>query len=175
MSKKNPQFQNFGTCCCPGQRASLRSAARTLLRATALQSAIINRANFSSITTDAKGVIQLFNVGAECMLGYKASDVIDKVNPGLRRCKRLAQTSIELHVVLRNARIGCVNNKGSAVLHSACLCWNLRSKMGNLLNLVSKSGGLGAGYAGSRPRNTTRLVEKVTLGEKYYRQNKSTF
>jgi hypothetical protein len=47
--------------------------------------------------------------------------------------------------------------------------------MGNLLNLVSKSGGLGAGYAGSRPRNTTRLVEKVTLGEKYYRQNKSTF
>ena len=34
----------------------------------ALQSAIFNSANFSSIATDAKGVIQIFNVGAERML-----------------------------------------------------------------------------------------------------------
>src|ERR1035441_9809568 len=32
-------------------------------------------ANFSSIATDAKGVIQIFNVGAERMLGYTASEV----------------------------------------------------------------------------------------------------
>jgi sensor histidine kinase regulating citrate/malate metabolism len=33
-----------------------------------LQDAIFNSANFSSIATDEKGVIQLFNVGAERML-----------------------------------------------------------------------------------------------------------
>src|SRR5205085_1125046 len=47
----------------------------------ALQDAILSSANFSSIATDEKGVIQLFNVGAERMLGYRASDVIDKITP----------------------------------------------------------------------------------------------
>ena len=42
--------------------------------AGALQSAIFNSANFSSIATDAKGVIQIFNVGAERMLGYAAAE-----------------------------------------------------------------------------------------------------
>jgi hypothetical protein len=36
-----------------------------LLKTGALQNAILNSANFSSIATDDKGVIQLFNVGAE--------------------------------------------------------------------------------------------------------------
>ena len=36
-----------------------------LLTAEALQSAIFNSANFSSIATDAKGVIQIFNVGTK--------------------------------------------------------------------------------------------------------------
>ena len=40
-----------------------------LLKTGALQNAILNSANFSSIATDDKGVIQLFNVGAERMLG----------------------------------------------------------------------------------------------------------
>jgi PAS domain S-box-containing protein len=52
-----------------------------LLKAGALQSAIFNSANFSSIATDAKGIIQIFNVGAERMLGYAADDVINKVSP----------------------------------------------------------------------------------------------
>src|SRR6186713_1172317 len=52
-----------------------------LLKAGALQSAIFNSANFSSIATDAKGVIQIFNVGAERMLGYAASEVMDKITP----------------------------------------------------------------------------------------------
>jgi PAS domain S-box-containing protein len=46
-----------------------------------LQSAIFNSANFSSIATDAKGVIQIFNVGAERMLGYAAADVMNKITP----------------------------------------------------------------------------------------------
>src|SRR5450759_2824810 len=52
-----------------------------LLKTGALQNAIFNSANFSSIATDAKGVIQIFNVGAERMLGYKAADVMNKITP----------------------------------------------------------------------------------------------
>src|SRR5688572_1914239 len=46
-----------------------------------LQNAIFNSADFSSIATDEKGVIQLFNVGAERMLGYTANEVVDKITP----------------------------------------------------------------------------------------------
>jgi PAS domain S-box-containing protein len=52
-----------------------------LLKTGALQSAIFNSANFSSIATDAKGVIQIFNVGAERMLGYAAADVLNRITP----------------------------------------------------------------------------------------------
>ena len=52
-----------------------------LLKTGALQNAIFNSANFSSIATDEKGVIQLFNVGAERMLGYTAIEVVDKITP----------------------------------------------------------------------------------------------
>ena len=58
-----------------------KEAEEALLRAGALQSAIFNSANFSSIATDAQGVIQIFNVGAERMLGYAAADVVDKITP----------------------------------------------------------------------------------------------
>jgi PAS domain S-box-containing protein len=47
----------------------------------ALQAAIFNSANFSCIATDAKGVIQIFNVGAERMLGYTAAEVVNKITP----------------------------------------------------------------------------------------------
>jgi PAS domain S-box-containing protein len=53
----------------------------TLLKTGALQNAIFNSANFSSIATDAKGVIQIFNVGAERMLGYAAADVMNTITP----------------------------------------------------------------------------------------------
>ena len=52
-----------------------------LLKTGALQHAIFNSANFSCIATDEKGVIQLFNVGAERMLGYAAADVLNKITP----------------------------------------------------------------------------------------------
>nr|MBA2540712.1 PAS domain S-box protein [Deltaproteobacteria bacterium] len=58
-----------------------KHAEDALLKAGALQSAIFNSANFSSIATDAKGVIQIFNVGAERMLGYAAAEVMNKITP----------------------------------------------------------------------------------------------
>ncbi len=58
-----------------------KQAEEALLKAGALQSAIFSSANFSSIATDAKGVIQIFNVGAERMLGYTAADVMNKITP----------------------------------------------------------------------------------------------
>ena len=64
-----------------------------LLKAGALQKAIFNSANFSSIATDAKGVIQIFNVGAERMLGYAAAEVVNKITP--------ADISDPLEVVVR--------------------------------------------------------------------------
>ena len=58
-----------------------KQAEEALLKAGALQSAIFNSANFSSIATDAKGVIQIFNVGAERMLGYTAAEVVNTITP----------------------------------------------------------------------------------------------
>jgi PAS domain S-box-containing protein len=58
-----------------------KRAEDALLKAGALQNAIFNSANFSSIATDAKGVIQIFNVGAERMLGYTAAEVMNKITP----------------------------------------------------------------------------------------------
>jgi PAS domain S-box-containing protein len=55
--------------------------AELIVKSGALQQAILNSANFSVIATDEKGIVQLFNAGAELMLGYAASDVIDKITP----------------------------------------------------------------------------------------------
>ncbi len=71
----------------PFKTATLEAVGRkaradeVLLKADALQNAIFNSANFSSIATDAKGVIQIFNVGAERMLGYAASEVMNTITP----------------------------------------------------------------------------------------------
>ena len=54
---------------------------KAFLKTGALQDAILNSANFSSIATDEKGVIQIFNIGAERMLGYAAADVLNKITP----------------------------------------------------------------------------------------------
>ena len=70
---------NAATNTVAGVSEIQRQAA--LLKTGALQNAILNSANFSSIATDAKGVIQIFNVGAERMLGYAATDVLNKITP----------------------------------------------------------------------------------------------
>jgi signal transduction histidine kinase len=80
--------------------AELNERIRTdkiLLKAGALQRAILNSANFSSIATDAHGVIQIFNVGAERMLGYTAAEVINRVTP--------ADLSDKLELVARAASL----------------------------------------------------------------------
>ncbi len=66
-----------------------------------LQDAIFNSANFSSIATDEKGVIQIFNVGAERMLGYTAVDVVNQITPAdisdpQELIARAAELSLEL-------------------------------------------------------------------------------
>jgi PAS domain-containing protein len=52
-----------------------------LLRAGALQNTIFSSANFSRIAADEKGVIQIFNVGAERMLGYTAAEAMNRITP----------------------------------------------------------------------------------------------
>ena len=99
-----------------------KQAEEVLLKAGALQRAIFNSANFSSIATDAKGVIQIFNVGAERMLGYTAAEVMNKITPAdisdpqevITRAKAL---SIELahhdHARLRGAGLqGFARDRG---------------------------------------------------------------
>ena len=61
------------------QQEMLKASA--LLKAGALQTAILTSANFSIIATDENGIIQLFNVGAERMLGYTAAEVVNRINP----------------------------------------------------------------------------------------------
>src|SRR3954468_19991647 len=51
------------------------------LKEGALEDAILTSASFSIIATDEKGIVQLFNVGAERMLGYRAHEVVDKLSP----------------------------------------------------------------------------------------------
>jgi PAS domain S-box-containing protein len=64
-----------------GPEISPTVEAITALKTGALQNAILNSANFSIIATDEKGVIQLFNIGAETMLGYAAVEVVNKITP----------------------------------------------------------------------------------------------
>ena len=58
-----------------------RKRQKRVVKLEALQEAIFKSANLSTIATDARGVIQIFNVGAERMLGYSAADVVDKITP----------------------------------------------------------------------------------------------
>jgi signal transduction histidine kinase/CheY-like chemotaxis protein len=76
-----------------------------LLKTGALHNAILNSANFSSIATDENGIIQLFNVGAERMLGYAAADVVNKVSPSAisdaqELIERAAALSLEFGVMI---------------------------------------------------------------------------
>lgn len=81
MSKKicDPVILNFAT----GTAESITEIQRQdyLLKTGVLQNAILNSANFLSIATDTKGVIQVFNVGAERMLGYASAYVMNKITP----------------------------------------------------------------------------------------------
>lgn len=76
-----PEMSTRKSAASGGISVSREQAQEVLLKAGALQKAIFNSANFSIIATDANGVIQIFNVGAERMLGYTAAEVINKITP----------------------------------------------------------------------------------------------
>src|SRR6202521_4657914 len=78
---KDATRRRIGVFESAGDVSLRKQAEEALLKAGALQRAIFNSANFSSIATDAKGVIQIFNVGAERMLGYTAAEVVNKITP----------------------------------------------------------------------------------------------
>jgi PAS domain S-box-containing protein len=82
-----------------------RHAEDALLKASALQNAIFKSVTFSIIATDLNGKIQIFNVGAERMLGYPAEDLLDKTFPvaifdPLESIKRAVELSEELHTTV---------------------------------------------------------------------------
>ena len=81
MFKKIRNLTNINRAAGKAEGITEVRRQKALLKTGALQNAIFNSANFSSIATDAKGVIQIFNVGAERMLGYAASDVMNKITP----------------------------------------------------------------------------------------------
>ena len=73
----------------------------TPFSAGALQNSILTSSTFSIIATDEKGIIQLFNKGAEAMLGYCASEVVNRLRPSdihdpLEVAARAAALSVEL-------------------------------------------------------------------------------
>ncbi|HUE73371.1 MAG TPA: PAS domain S-box protein [Pirellulaceae bacterium] len=78
---RDDQTKIIGYLLIGTDNTARQQAEDALLKAGALQSAIFNSANFSSIATDEKGVIQIFNVGAERMLGYTATEVMNKITP----------------------------------------------------------------------------------------------
>src|SRR5450830_1842693 len=80
-SLRDDQNEIIGYLLIGTDNTARKQAEEALLKAGALQRAIFNSANFSSIATDAKGVIQIFNVGAERMLGYAAAEVMNKITP----------------------------------------------------------------------------------------------
>ena len=78
---RDPQDAIIGYLLIGTDNTTRKHAEEALLKTVALQRAIFNSANFSSIATDAKGVIQIFNVGAELMLGYAAAEVMNRFTP----------------------------------------------------------------------------------------------
>jgi PAS domain S-box-containing protein len=82
MNLRRPPNEDDSRLCAsdPAEIAEARRK-NAVLKAGALQNAILNSANFSSIATDEEGVIQIFNVGAEAMLGYASSDVVNQITP----------------------------------------------------------------------------------------------
>jgi len=74
-----PHRNNRAAALADGPQARARGTRReALVKQAALQDAILNCSGFSGIATDEHGIIQIFNVGAERMLGYSADELIDR-------------------------------------------------------------------------------------------------
>jgi len=81
MSQKKPDSAILHSAAGTAEGITEVRRQEALLKTGALQNAILTSSNFSIIATDEKGIIQLFNVGAERMLGYLAAEVVNKINP----------------------------------------------------------------------------------------------
>ena len=84
LGVSNPEPQADGSIVWYGLKNDITARKQleaALIQANILQKATFNSAVFSSIATDAQGVIQIFNKGAENMLGYAAEQVINKLTP----------------------------------------------------------------------------------------------
>ena len=84
LGVSHPEPQADGSIVWYGLKSDITARKQleaSLIQANILQEATFNSAIFSSIATDAQGVIQIFNVGAENMLGYAAEDVVNKLTP----------------------------------------------------------------------------------------------
>ena len=74
-----PYRNNRAAALADGPQVHARGTRReALVKQDALQDAILNCSGFSGIATDEHGIIQIFNVGAERMLGYSADELIDR-------------------------------------------------------------------------------------------------
>ncbi|MFB2916868.1 PAS domain S-box protein, partial [Aerosakkonema funiforme] len=62
---------------------SRKEAEAKLIETTHLQQAILDGANYTIISTDAKGIIKTFNAAAERLLGYSSTEVVDKLTPAI--------------------------------------------------------------------------------------------
>jgi PAS domain S-box-containing protein len=80
-AQRNAKERIIGYLLIGTDNSARKRAEQALVKASALQNAIFNSANFSSIATDQKGLIQIFNVGAEVMLGFAAEEVMNKLTP----------------------------------------------------------------------------------------------
>ena len=102
-----------------------------LLNTEILQKAILNSADFAIIATDAKGIIQVFNVGAERLFGYAAGDVIDKVVPSEFRdpqevIARAERLSAEFATTITPG-FGALTFKASRGIEDQ-YCWNTSAR-----------------------------------------------
>jgi PAS domain S-box-containing protein len=70
-----------GTACGPRPGDAVDVSQQAAITTAVLQDAILNSADFAIIATDASGVVQLFNIGAERLLGYAAGEVVNKITP----------------------------------------------------------------------------------------------
>lgn len=76
---------------------SLRKNEKQLYELTEIRQAILDGTNFSIISTDQNGIIQIFNQSAERMLGYACDEIVGQQSPEIFHDKdELARRALEL-------------------------------------------------------------------------------
>lgn len=73
-----------------------------LQNVTAFQEAILNGANYSIISTDTRGLINSINKATETLLGYRSSEIVNKMN----FTALFPEEQLQSHVKLLNERFG---------------------------------------------------------------------